>query len=37
MNISKAVFFLRATGLGPALSSLRYTRRRDRLDQDYKQ
>jgi alpha-glucosidase len=37
MNISKAFFFLRATGLGPALRSLRYTRRRDRLDQDYKQ
>ena len=35
MNLKKAVFYLRASGLRPTLRTIRYTRRRDRLDREY--
>jgi alpha-glucosidase len=35
MNLNKAIFFLRASGLRSALRTLRYSRRRDRLDREY--
>ncbi len=35
MNLKKAIFYLRASGLRPALRTVRYTRQRDRLDRAY--